>query len=707
VRKKGSWKAGSQGGPLVTSVLCCIALAFMVGAPLQTMASPRFEAAPVVLAAVPDWMDEATASRLALDFDVLVPPWLPDPFTGSPAVSTASGYYELYWVITGGPPTFLQITGSVGGDIPDFSWYDRNNELKVNADVGGVPAYRDLTPIYDNVYWEVNDVVYTVSAQGLTETDSLALANSLVRLEHAPPPPPELEQDPASLSTAATVTSGSLLDVTVTNGNGATLNASRGAFIDTGDATYANLDNATVTWRAPEVTSEESVTFSLTHGSTGNWLAGATTIVLPAVAPAPDLSLSCPSTIASGQQGVIAANGAGTVVLDSSYGNWPAFGSNTDFTTSAGGSQISGTIGGSGSVELLWQAPETRQSLVANVTISGMTGATTASCTIEVEPSTAPDAATSTPVPASDASGGPGSTATPPPVSDAPPDLQRSTRSRQGRATSNPTPVSRPRNSLRFADDDGTGGARHPDFVGSPSGIEVDSPLIAPTSAPLPAAPRPVRSSGANADQRQSTEDLAAPSTETLLPTENAARHIERVEAIIGSEGGSLSHPGGARLVVPPGVFSGSYTVSLESVPSSSLRSSNTIELIPGTGYDIEVRDATGRSVTRLARPVTLQLSLPPDVDPAGAAVYSVERMTLTKLETVSNQSAPIRASLTHFSRFAAGTTIEPTGLPAWMIPWMAVAASAVILLAASAIAGSLQRRRIKSAGKTDHPVIQ
>lgn len=134
----------------------------------------------------PSWLSSDSTARLNLSFPVLVPPEVPAPFSGEPDINASGGAYSLYWLIPGSPPTYLMITGEVGGSIPDFSYYDRNVQLQVNAQVRGYPAYHDLTPIYDKVYWEENGVVYTVDSQGLTATDSLSLANALIPLATTP-----------------------------------------------------------------------------------------------------------------------------------------------------------------------------------------------------------------------------------------------------------------------------------------------------------------------------------------------------------------------------------------------------------------------------------------------------------------------------------------------------------------------------------------
>jgi len=114
---------------------------------LVTVASPRLAVARQNV----DWMSSDQASQLDLGFTVLVPTWVPAPFGGSPAVQAGGGYYSLYWMNGGGAPTFLQITGEVGGSLPAGSPADLNNQLSINASVQGYDAIHDVTSIYDNV----------------------------------------------------------------------------------------------------------------------------------------------------------------------------------------------------------------------------------------------------------------------------------------------------------------------------------------------------------------------------------------------------------------------------------------------------------------------------------------------------------------------------------------------------------------------------
>lgn len=169
-------------------------------------AAPAVFAAPqtsAVMTVVPsqnvDWMSPDTAAALDIGMDVMVPTWIPDPFSGmAPSVTASGGYYQLYWMIPGGSPTFLYIEGTVGGGFPAGSPADLNNPLSVNASVQGWSAIHDIgipagseTPIYDQVWWIANGVLYTVSSNNMTGTDTMSLAESLIVLQ--PPVAPEVE----------------------------------------------------------------------------------------------------------------------------------------------------------------------------------------------------------------------------------------------------------------------------------------------------------------------------------------------------------------------------------------------------------------------------------------------------------------------------------------------------------------------------------
>jgi hypothetical protein len=167
---------------------------------LVTVGSPRLAAAQNV-----DWMSADQAAQLDLDFTVLAPSWVPAPFGGSPSIQAGGGYYSLYWMNGGGAPTFLQITGEVGGSLPAGSPADLNNQLFINATVQGYDAIHDVTSIYDNVWWIAGGVLYMVSSNNMTGADSLTLANSLIALEVPEYVPPTEEPTEVATEEAAEV----------------------------------------------------------------------------------------------------------------------------------------------------------------------------------------------------------------------------------------------------------------------------------------------------------------------------------------------------------------------------------------------------------------------------------------------------------------------------------------------------------------------
>jgi hypothetical protein len=157
-----------------------LALAFSVALPGSVFSSPS---APGVathqLAQNVDYISTDAGYALDLGFTVLVPSWIPSPFGGPPSIDAGGGYYSLYWMNVGGDPTFLQVSGTVGGSLPAGSPYDLNNELFINASVQGYSAIHDVTPAYDAVWWIAGGVLYKVESRN-SSTDSLSLANSLI-----------------------------------------------------------------------------------------------------------------------------------------------------------------------------------------------------------------------------------------------------------------------------------------------------------------------------------------------------------------------------------------------------------------------------------------------------------------------------------------------------------------------------------------------
>lgn len=415
-------------------------------------------------------MSPETAARLDLGFSVLVPGFVPAPFSGEPSVYASGGYYSLYWVIYGGPPTFLEVTGESGGDIPDGSAYDLNVPLVVNASVQGYPAYHDLTPIYDTVWWQVGDVVYKVSSQNLAGTDSVSLANALMTLvspgvgggdpdeerggddgggdpgDPAPTPAP-------ILSVPEVVVSGEVATLVVEGVAGATLQADAGIFVDTGSATYAGVGGFSFSWRAPEVGSDQTLGFVLIDPASGEWLATASTEVLAtggegiepdapedddSTSPVRDpdaesddvgrtspasvsatitsdltgaLAMICPTVGYSGRLIPISLAGESPAVIDATLGGWPDEPGNRGYdATVDGGPTLDGGVDVDEQVFLHWRAPTVTDATTARFFATHPDGTALAECQLAVQPGQPPArvlAAIDGPTLAHDGTGGP------------------------------------------------------------------------------------------------------------------------------------------------------------------------------------------------------------------------------------------------------------------------------------------------------------
>jgi len=202
--------------PTFTKVLRCpLAVVMLVVA--MTFGGMQAGAAPGMTTTMQtsmqnvDYLGVDSASQLDLGFTVLVPSNVPSPFAGEPAIDAGGGYYSLYWMVTGGPPTFLQVTGEVGGSLPAGSPYDLNNQLSVNASVQGYEAIHDVTPAYDTVWWIAGGVAYKVESLNMTGADSLGLANSLIGLV----PPEPAPEAPVSEEPEQNVNAPELVDPTL------------------------------------------------------------------------------------------------------------------------------------------------------------------------------------------------------------------------------------------------------------------------------------------------------------------------------------------------------------------------------------------------------------------------------------------------------------------------------------------------------------
>jgi len=254
---------------------------------LPATAGPSATQSVRVAAQNVDWLSSDAAASLNLGFTVLVPSWVPAPFGGAPSISTAGGYYSLYWMNAGGDPTFLQITGQVGGALPAGSPYDLNNQLFVNASVNGYDAIHDVTPIYDQVWWIQDGVLYNVNSKNMAGTDSLSLANSLTVLDtgnsggDTPTTEPGGDNSAAWLSAPGSASSGDAVTVSVGDASSVNLTVDGGSFAETGDVGVYGVTGGSFTWNAPWVDAQTTFTFYLSDANTGETLSTSAITVSP------------------------------------------------------------------------------------------------------------------------------------------------------------------------------------------------------------------------------------------------------------------------------------------------------------------------------------------------------------------------------------------------------------------------------------------
>lgn len=642
-------------------------LACLPGKGLAGLAAPSAPpAASTARFDVPGWMSAQTAATLNLGFDVLVPADVPAPFQGEPAVEARDGYYQLYWLIPGAPPTYLLISGEVGGTIPAFSYYDRNVQLQVNADVQGTPAYHDLTPIYDRVYWQVGNVVYTVDSHNLASTDSLSLANSLSPLG-APPADTGggtgnatgadngTPSASATLDVPGTVQSGVVAAISVGGVANATLTADAGTFTANGDTTLGGVGSGSYNWQAPQTDTDQTVTFTLSDADSGATLATAQTVV-QAAAPtqtsaSAQASLRCPKLATASKTARFSLAGTGTLTVDASDGTFPAGSPNTEFAPDADGSNsMTGTLAKKSTISLAWLAPDT--AMTAYLFVRDPDGNTLAECGIEV---TYDEVATPTSTPKK-SSGPPG---------------------------------------------DGTDlGNRLDAVVAQVLAYHGPPPAGDATGAPKPTVTAAATQPGPTATATSSptptrTPTPAATATATLAPV---ALLQGGVAQTIGPEGGELRCPSGdgVTLSIPAGSLKEPSWVTIRPVGAQELPASSAVNLVAGTAFDVTVALANGQSVDKLGAPATLSLTLPRNSANPHLILYRVAGTGLEPLSNVKVNGNTVSASLTKASRIVAGlpapsaaasTSRDPK-------PFLLAAVGAVVTLAVIFALGSILLRR-------------
>jgi hypothetical protein len=607
---------------------------------------------------LPDWMPEESAATLDVGIDVLVPLNVPSPFLGVPQINAGGGFYSLYWYVGGGEPTLLQINGTAGGEIPAYSKYDRNVQLEANASVNGYTAYRDLTPIYDLIYWQVGSVVYSVESQN-SSVDSLTLANSLVVLA-IPGGGAAAPALTGSLASPDQIAAGQVGSVTVSVSGTATLTTDVGYFTATGEAAIAVEGDVTVDWQAPELSEPVTATFSLIDPADGVLITSTPTMVyVEETAADLEWGLECPSQGVAGESVTLVVQGPSRATLSANVG---AF---------SNGSQAM-IIDLGEVIEVQFTMPGTESSF-ARLTLSDGESAV-ATCEIaavgegEIEPTaeatalpdgvfpgdgtdlsipggnepTIPvDFATSTAVPTKPAGelegDGTGileaANVTPPVV---PP---------------TPTPTKTPK-------------------PGEPTSTPVPSNTPVPTDTPTPENPMP-----------------------TMVPQLGEDGSLAALE--IGPEGNTLVSPFGVQIVVPKDTFSDTTSVTVQPVKDAEVPLQPAVRLVPDSAFDISFAQLNGRGIDLGDKKAKVTVDLG-DRWADGATLYRLVDGQASELSGVDREGTTLSFDIGGPMRIVAGVpTAQAAAGSRSLVPFIVVALIAVILLiVAISVLTSLRSRR-------------
>jgi hypothetical protein len=622
--------------------------------------APRINTPPVSHQTLPDWMPPESAAQLDVGIDVLVPASVPAPFSGVPQISASSGYYSLYWFVGGGAPTLLQVTGTAGGEIPAYSKYDRNVQLVANASVNGATAYRDLTPIYDLVYWKVGNVVYTVESQN-SSVDSLSLANSLVVLAV----PQSSAPLAATVFSPDQITAGDVGNVTVSVNGTATLSTDVGYFTATGESTISVSGDATVQWQAPPLTDPVTATFQVIDPSDGSVVASTPTQILVAQTggqgseSTTEWGLDCPTSGVAGEAITVTASGSARATLSASDGSF-----------TGGSPAIVLNLDGSRDVD--FTMPFDDGASVRLTLSDGESAVATCEIAVVAEGNVEPTATTtalpkgSFPGDATDLSIPGGKEPTLP----------------KGFGTPSPVPTSDPSK----LEGDGTG--------------IIEAALVTPPVVPPTATPTKTPKPGESTATPVPTNTPAPTATftpenpmPTMVPQVDNNGRLVALE--MGTEGGLLNSPFGVQIDVPKETFSDTTSVTLQPVADNQVPLQAGISLVPQSAYDISFAKLNGRGIDLGDKRVTVRVDLG-ERWTDGATLFQLVNGQANPLGGVKTNGTVLEAKISGPTRVVAGVpTAQIATSGRSLVPIIIAALVAVIvLIVAGSVLISLRSRR-------------
>jgi hypothetical protein len=634
------------------------------GQPGAITAAPArsIDRAPASNQVLPDWMPSESADQLAVGIDVLVPVTVPAPFSGVPQISASSGYYSLYWFAGGGEPTLLQITGTAGGEIPAYSKYDRNVELVPNASVNGATAYHDVTPIYDLIYWQVGNVVYSVESQN-SSVDSLTVANGLVVLAV----PASANPLTGSVLSPDQIAAGDVGTVTVSVSGDATLSTDVGYFTATGESTIVVTGDVSVDWQAPQLTEPVTATFQVIDPSDGTIIASTPTQIVVAQTGTTDETgdssnewgLECPSNGVEGDTVSITAQGSARATLSASDGSF------------SGGSQAV-VLNLEGAVDLDFELPSNGGVPVLLTLSDGESAVATCEIAVLLEGDLEP---TATPTELPDGVfAGDGTDLS------IPTGKEPTLPSDFGTAT--PGPTSDP-------------GKLQGDGTGIIEAEKVTPPAVSPTATPT-RTPKPGEPTWTPVPTETSVPTLT-PTPENPIPTmvPQIGADGQLVALEIGPGGGQLDSTFGVQVVVPKGTFNDVTSVTVQPVPDSQVPIQSGIRLVPDSAFDISFAQMNGRGIDLGDKDATVRIDLG-DRWINGASVFQLVDGQANELSGVTANGTVLELKISEPMRLVAGVpSAQAAAGSRSLVPFIIIALIAVILLiVAGSVLTSLRGRR-------------
>jgi hypothetical protein len=461
----------------------------------------------------------------------------------------------------------------------------------------------------------------TTAASGNDSTDSNSSNSSGNSSDSSTP----------SIDAPLVVDPGESIDVTVSGSNGLTLKADAGIFTATERDSIIDVADTTLSWESPSPDKNQTVTFQLVEPDSDDVIASATSIV----ATDPDQVIFCPGKVSSGKDADVIVRGSGTLTVKADAGAFPKNAVNSSFSSS-GGAALTGAMPAAGAVKLDWTAPKLKNDGKANLTVTDDNGDKAGSCAISVS-----KLKSTTPAPVQTSDG----------------------------------------TDLRVT---GVGavkdGQAAPASTVAAGSADDGSGMVIPVTPPPGSTPTPTPTEPPPTPTRTATPSVQP--TATLAPTLDTSGMVSQV---IGPNGGQLSCPSGATIVIPPGALDQMSTVTLRPVADSKLPARATVDLLADTAFDVTIAAMDGRAIDGLKKPALFSIALPTEKWRSGATIYSVDGVAMEPLANVTLTGDSVSAPVERVSRYVAGVPVKPEMSTKRSLAKLAMVGAALVFVVSAA----------------------